>query len=346
MTVHREKGAPIGPLGVFPGIEIVEVQPGLLDLDAASRAVFDGITDIHINATRIEDSVVFPGPKAASLAVLQAARVMVKACADLDKPDFMIKDQGICWRGRRDMLTVDGIWYRLRRMPEHAPRLENLPSKLSPALLKLLLMPGLSKGGLIYICGAPGSGKTTLASGTVVSRLVAYGGYAYTVEDPPEMPINGWHEEGYCAQAWVPGNGIADWMEAMRGALRSQPSSTPCMLYVGEVRDADSARTLLRAASNGFLVVATGFANDIPSGLNALLHLAGEDMAQILAASLRLCIYTKIVSGVLAAGILASSNASSPVALRITSGRMNLLAGDIEQQANQLRSGSSFMPFG
>lgn len=301
--------------------------------------VFEGVTDVHINVANLNQSVLFPGPRRAQEDAMGAIRLLAAACDRVAKTDFMIWESGICWRGRRDELAVDGTWFRLRRMPPLAPSLESLPSPLPAGLVTMLLMPSLSRGGLIYFVGAPGSGKSTTASGTVVSRLKKFGGYAYTVEDPPEMPINGWHGSGYCAQSWVPGESIADWVEAMRGALRSQPSATPCMLYVGEVRDTDSARTMLRAAANGFLVIATGFGNDIPAGLESLVALAGNDALPALASTLRLCVYTRLVNGNLLPNVLASAGPNTQVGLRIRQGQLGQIVGEVHTQANQMRSG-------
>lgn len=304
-----------------------------------SMKVFEGVSDLHINCTDIKRSVVFPGPRKATASEVAALSDLIDACERVNKVDFMVWDQDICWRGRRDTLAVDALWYRLRRMPSTAPTLEELPTPMPEGIRAMLMMPALARGGLVYVVGSPGSGKTTTASGIVVSRLRAFGGYAYTVEDPPEMPINGWHGDGYCAQAWVPGERVGDWMEAMRGALRSQPSNTPSMLYVGEVRDQESARTMLRAASNGFLVVATGFGNDVPTGLDALIQLAGVDVLPTLAATLRIVIHQRLVSGILAVNVLASSDAQSQVALHLRNGQLAQLEGDVKQQANMMRLG-------
>lgn len=197
----------------------------------------------------------------------------------------------------------------------------------------------LTQGGLIYVIGAAGSGKTTTGSSIVTSRLTRFGGCAYTVEDPPEMPLSGWHGKGFCTQAWVPGERATDWSQALRGALRSQPSNTPSMLYVGEVRDEDSARMMLRAAGNGFLVVATGFGNDIPGGIEALASLAGGDCNGILGATLRIALHTRLVQRNMVVNAVCSPSSTSSVAMAIAHGKFRTIAGDVTQQANLMREG-------
>jgi twitching motility protein PilT len=196
----------------------------------------------------------------------------------------------------------------------------------------LLLSRSLLAGGLIYVCGAAGSGKTTTASATVVSRLREFGGVAYTIEDPPEMPLNGWHGEGYCSQTGVAGEQASDWAESFRCALRSQPAATNQMLFVGEIRNADSAHAMLRAASNGFLVIATGFGSDVISAVDALQRLTGDAMTGALANMVRLVLYQRLVDGRLQSVALASEGSSSPVAARIRAGQLVHLASDIEYQ--------------
>lgn len=285
--------------------------------------------------------MMFPGPlRIAEVSIGNISELLTR-CNACDKNDFMISYAGEFFRGRRETRSVDGTWYRLRRMPPEPPALKSLPSPLPPGVVSMLESPLLRKGGLVYICGAPGSGKTTTASGTVVTRLRKFGGFAYTIEDPPEMPLNGWHGNGYCCQTWVATEEEAGWQESFRGVLRSQPVGTPSILYVGEVRDAESASALMRAAANGFLVVATGFGTDIISGLEALVRLAGqkESVSNPLANLLRLVIHQRIMGSVLATSSLASLDGSSPVAAKIRSGILTHLATDIQFQANQFMLG-------
>ena len=56
-------------------------------------------------------------------------------------------------------------------------------------------------------------------------RLGSCGGAAFTVEDPPELPLNGFHGQGYCTQTWVAGDGTAGERFAIEqaGAVLSPP---------------------------------------------------------------------------------------------------------------------------
>lgn len=311
-----------------------------------AEAMNDELTDLHIKIGDPTQSLVFPGPHRPETEKEKSIiDTIIDRAASVNKKDFMVTVDGLFFRGRRDGQVVDGEWLRMRRMASVPPTLDTLPSPIPAGVKSMLLSPMLAGGGLVYVIGAPGSGKTTTCSGMLVSRLAAYGGYAYTVEDPPEMPLNGWHKEGYCAQTWVAGDNTAEWHEALRGVLRSQPAGTPCILYLGEVRDSSSAAAMLRAASSGFLVVATGFGTDIPSALDSLARLAvGEgdpkSAQDALASILRLVVHQRLnPEGKLTVRVLASAIGRTPVANKIRSGQLNHLEGDVQFQANQLMMG-------
>ncbi|CAN5766958.1 ATPase, T2SS/T4P/T4SS family [soil metagenome] len=316
-----------------------DIQEHSHGLDTAS--VFGNISDIHLCEERPGDSMVFPGPCKISPDLWGELEVLITRCRSFDKEDFMVTMNGEFYRGRHEKRAVDGGWYRLRRMPPDPPTLDKLPSKIPVHLKRLLLSPRLSQGGLVYIVGAPAQGKTTTASATLISRLTQYGGFALTVEDPPEMPLNGWHNEGYCSQTWVAGDTAANWAESFRGVLRSQPAGTLSILYVGEVRDTESAKAMLRAAANGFLVVSTGFGTDIISGLEALYHLAGAQSTWLssLSGLLRLVVHQRVVNEQVVVSSLASLNGTTSVAAKIRTGNFNNLLTDIQFQSNQAMLG-------
>lgn len=307
-------------------------------------------SDVHICLNEVGRSLVYlkieggilGGPREAVRHGfnLDGLRHMASRCESTALDDFMVLICGRYYRARRDLYAIDGQWLRLRHI-EGCTTLDDLPSPMPNVIRDMLLSPALTPGGIVYITGQAGSGKSTTASATIVSRLRTIGGTCYTIEDPPEFPLNGWHGQGYCTQTWVDGKGSREWNDAFRGALRSQPSGTALMMYIGEVRDSPSALALLRAAASGFLVVATGFAHDIPSGIDNLLRLArirreGETTFSSL---LRLIVHQRIERGSLRASALASPTAHSTVASKIRHGLLPHLVNDIRQQANEQMAG-------
>ena len=309
-------------------------------------------TDIHIHTrgpvthdgerlramVDVDGSLLYPGARSASSEHAPLLYDLVAAARAHKKADFMVEVRKIFFRVRRDDYAVDGTWYRYRRMADTAPELDTLRLKLPQPMRQALLDPSLLQGGLVLVVGGPGCGKTTTASATVVSRLKAHAGVAFTVEDPAEMPLNGRHGQGYCTQSEVAGDTGREWVESMRGILRSQPVGTPLMLYVGEIRDADAARVMLRAASNGFLVICTAFGADIITGLDSLFQLVGERYAVTLAQVLRVVLHQNLRDDRLTAEILCSAGSSSRVAATLRGGPAQLpqLRNEIQVQRNAM----------
>jgi twitching motility protein PilT len=305
-------------------------------------AVLEKYSDIHLCVGDLARSMVFfgQGPTRIPPDQLEMAAVLLDYCRATGKRDFMVELGGGVLRGRLDEMPVDSDWFKLRITERESPRLDKLPSPLPGAIVTMLTSRHLTRGGLIYICGAPGAGKTTTGSATIASRLMEFGGVACTVENPPERTLNGWHGNGYCYQGSLNGDTEEHWADAFRNVLRSQPAGTLLMLYVGEVRDGESARAMLQAAANGFLVVATGFGTDITTGLQSLCKRAsnGEDSTAVndqLAATLRLVVHQELKSGIVKAQFLASHGSESAVANRIRTGQFVQLGNDLMYQRNQ-----------
>ena len=73
-------------------------------------------------------------------------------------------------------------------MPNKAPEIEQLG--FAPEIVKHLSTLGRSSGLLLF-AGPTGQGKTTSASAIMKRYLETDGGFLYTIEDPPEMPLSG-----------------------------------------------------------------------------------------------------------------------------------------------------------
>jgi len=328
---------------------------------------FDDISDIHLCVSDPSNSVVFADPARADLMrwpqllppmMLDQALSLLQLCQNQQesslREDFMIAYGDFRFRARLCQQGLDGWWFRLRKMQQETAFLNSLPTPLPEYLTTLMMSPELSTmGGLIFVLGAPGSGKTTTASGIVATRLSMLGGFGYTVEDPPEMPLNGWYRyenpddptdvvQGYCSQNTVNNRSPDPWGEAIREALRSQPTGSSRILYIGEVRDKFCARALLKAASDGFLVIATGFGQDVINGLDGLLRLAGqaggdpEALNNDLANCLRLAVHQTInPQGYLDLEVLTSTLPTGRVANAIRSNGIGRLKSIILEQRNQ-----------
>lgn len=178
--------------------------------------------------------------------------------------------------------TISGIHYTARRMPREVPDVYQLGM---PEILINHLCSLNQATGLILLCGPTGMGKTTTATALLKYFLENEGGFAYTIEDPPEMPLDGvYHAKkgglGVCKQTEVVNN---NWELGLRSALRSKPR----YILIGEIRTGETASEMLRAATSGHMVISTIHANNLEDGLNSVIkYAAAAGMNESLAADL------------------------------------------------------------
>ena len=205
--------------------------------------------------------------------------------------------------------SVQGKIYQLRRIPDHVKTLDEL--NFDKGIKNLLLHENLKSGGLILITGETGQGKTTTCAAVIKERLALFKGFCLTVEDPPEYRLNGIFKktknrkniesiegEGVCVQTEA-FSGKFD--EAIKGAMRSYPVINNSLLYVGETRDQETAKEVLKIITNGHLVITTMHADSVFTAIKRLVSLAsGGDqnvatyVADVLGSSIRLILHQKL----------------------------------------------------
>jgi len=194
------------------------------------------------------------------------------------KSSYSVIYEGFFFRVERTV-SMFGEMYCMRKMPRKVPDLTSLG--YPPALVNFLTTLG-NASGLILLGGATGSGKTTTISSLMREFLIRNGGFAYTIEDPFEMPLDGEYNAlngslGVCKQT-QPIND--DWGASLRSALRSRPR----YILVGEIRTPEAASECLRAATSGHLVLSTIHANNVTDALDALVkHASAGEMSEELA---------------------------------------------------------------
>ena len=180
------------------------------------------------------------------------------------------------------IVTVTGIQYNCRKMPTETPNLYKLgiPDPITKYLATLA-----PESGLILFGGPTGMGKTTTASALMKEFLEQHGGFLYTIEDPPEMPLDGLYHArngalGLCKQCPVENE---HWEDGIKSALRSKPR----YILVGEIRSPEVASQVLRAATSGHLVLSTIHATSVEDALNSIIKYAmGAGLDQQLVADL------------------------------------------------------------
>ncbi|HWB54464.1 MAG TPA: ATPase, T2SS/T4P/T4SS family [Tepidisphaeraceae bacterium] len=119
--------------------------------------------------------------------------------------------------------------------------------------------------GMVLVCGPTGSGKTSTLYAVVRSMDVGQRNVV-TIEDPVEIQLEG------ITQIPVNDEQGNTFAALLRSVLRQDPDA----IMVGEIRDAETARTAMQAAMTGHLVFSTVHARDTVGTVFRLLDLGIE----------------------------------------------------------------------
>jgi twitching motility protein PilT len=161
------------------------------------------------------------------------------------------------------------ISFAFRVIPKHVPSFGDL--RMPPGVQQM----AEEHRGLVLVTGATGSGKTTTLAAFVDHINKTRRQHIVTVEDPIEIL----HEDHGCIvnQREV-GIDTESFLQALRRALRQDPD----VILIGELRDAETAETALKAAESGHLVFSTLHTIDAAETLGRMIEFfPGIKQAQI-----------------------------------------------------------------
>jgi len=133
---------------------------------------------------------------------------------------------------------------------------------LSKKQLKVLTDAVTRPSGMILVCGPTGSGKTTTVY-ALLNALDFHSRNVITIEDPIEYVLP------HASQIEVNPKADITFAKALRSILRQDPD----VIYVGEIRDQETAAIALQASQTGHLVLATMHSSTHASALVRLLDL-------------------------------------------------------------------------
>lgn len=119
--------------------------------------------------------------------------------------------------------------------------------------------------GMILVAGPTGSGKTTTLYASI-NQLNRYERNVITIEDPIEYRFQDIKQTQINPKADI----------TFANGLRSLMRLDPDVILVGEIRDADTARTAVQASLTGHLVLSSIHANDAVGVLFRLIDLGIE----------------------------------------------------------------------
>lgn len=172
----------------------------------------------------------------------------------------------------------DSVVMRLLRDVSTLPALDH--SNFSPANLELVQQALNASYGIVLVTGPTGSGKTTLMH-TVLRDLNTPDVKIMTSEEPIE-----YEQPGLVQTEITPSVSFAQ-------ILRAQLRQDPDILFVGEIRDEETAGVAVQAAQTGHLLLSTLHTNDAISTVTRLRNLGIA--SYLLADSLRLVISQRLV---------------------------------------------------
>ncbi len=259
-------------------------------------AVMHGVSDVHVE----------PGPKGGTvrfridgvmrqhmhlpMAALNRVVSRIKVLARMDIANRLVAQDG------RAKVSIEGRNYDLRistvptrdaekavirvLRPESARKLEEVG--ITPRELARLRQLLSCRDGIVIVTGPTGSGKTTTLY-SAIKELATGHVNIMTVEDPIEYELPG------ITQIQVETKRGVTFASSLRAILRQDPD----VIFVGEIRDLETAEVAAQAALTGHLVLATLHTNDSMSAVTRLADL-GLDR-QTIATCLRGCLAQRLV---------------------------------------------------
>lgn len=322
--------------------------------------VLKEITDFYLTEdpdNNIDKCLVYPGATPPPKELADFVQHLLQDCKAEKKIDFNLhyiidNNEKVIFRGHT-IHSLEGRVWALRKLSNSVPDIYTLGYKKN--YTELLTSTKLNNGGLVIMCGETGQGKSTTAASAILHRMKEYGSFCLTIEDPIEMPLQGKYigkgGTGICYQTTAGEDQIE---HAIKGALRSYPSVSNSILFLGEIRTGAMANEVLRIASNGHLVFTTMHGLDLHSSIERFVQMASthtnvEEVYSMLAIVFRLAIHQRLVTNKttgkknLDAKILFSQDGLSQVANKIKAGELKQLANYIDQQNMRLSRGESIL---
>lgn len=235
-------------------------------------------------------------------------------------------------------------WYMsCRRVASPLPEFTSIKGINPLASRALFDLISSGRGGLVLFGGKSGVGKTTTMFSVFRDCLRRFGGTGYAVENPPEVPISGFHGLGEAFQIDAADRTMAIEMAEVRrkGAQ---------YLIAGEIQFEDEAVEAVQAGLDGHVVFATGHGSNIITTLERLISTLSAkmspDMARSNLAESLLAVVHQSKGRFETEGWTFSSEVllvddGSPIVGNIKGGSMSQIRDTIISQANLMRAGRS-----
>lgn len=190
--------------------------------------------------------------------------------------------------------TARGLAAAVRLLPPAAPSFASL--RMPVAFDDIVDQ----RDGLVIVCGATGSGKSTTLAALAQEALRRRSMLLVTLEDPIEYALE--PSNASLVRRRQVGRDVSDFASGLRDALREDPD----LLLVGEMRDPATIALALTAAETGHLVLASLHSRSTASAIERIVDTyPPERQRQIrvqLADSLRMVVAQRLLPRALGAG--------------------------------------------
>jgi twitching motility protein PilT len=167
-----------------------------------------------------------------------------------------------------------GRWRIILRL---LPSLIRSPDELliPPQIVELFLQ---LRHGMILVTGTTGSGKSTTLASLLREKAMNEASHFITLEDPIEYILGPYFESGSIFTQRQVGrdHDVASFALGLRQALRMAPK----VIFVGEIRDEETAIAAVQAAETGHLVVATLHTGHVSETVQRYLKLVQPERMQ------------------------------------------------------------------
>ena len=148
------------------------------------------------------------------------------------------------------------------------------------------------QNGIVLVTGPTGSGKSTTIASLINQINLTYPKHIITVEDPIEYIFN--CEKSIISQRQVEVD-TASISDGIKYALRQDPD----VIFIGEIRDAETMSAALKASETGHLVLSTLHTNDSVQTINRIINMFEESVRDFvrkqLSETLRATIAQKLI---------------------------------------------------
>ncbi len=187
---------------------------------------------------------------------------------DLDRDSGLISHTHIRFRVNLHR-TMGRLAAVMRRIKTSVPELSSL------GVPEWLLTRWASRShGLVLVTGPTGSGKSTSIAATLRWMNENLARHIVTIEDPVEYIF--YNQNCHFTQREV-GRDTATFANGLRSAMRQAPDA----IFVGEVRDFETAMTALQASETGHLVFATLHSERVSDTMERFLNLFPKEQEGI-----------------------------------------------------------------